>query len=118
VSFDASRFRDIAGYLLDEATFNDREALQRTAVGRLYYAMFLRARQYLRGRGDRAAALHSVVVTLDRIPELRGVAADLDALHALRNRCDYDDSTDLSDDIVHSALRLVRSIEAEMAPHW
>jgi hypothetical protein len=66
----------------------------------------------------RATTLGTVVSGLDAIAELSGVGADLDALHSFRNRCDYDDSNDLNEDVVISALRLVGSIEAEMAQHW
>ena len=116
--FDARRFRDLATYLLNDTTHADREAVERTSVGRFYYAMFLGIRRFLRERGVRASTVGTVVLALDAIPDLAGVSTDLEELHALRNRADYNDTNDFTSERLGEALRLVQRIEAEMAPHW
>ena len=94
MAFDANRFLNVAHYLLDDATLDNREALQRTAVGRLYYTAFFQARTFVQSRGVRAATVGAVVGVLDGLPGMTDIGLMLRQLHAIRNQCDYDDSHD------------------------
>ena len=97
---------------------DDREALGRTAVGRFYYACYLRLRGYQRSQGTRATTVATVVAVLTATPELLGIGLDLETLHALRNQPDYDDSNEFGAEKVALCRRLTNRIEEEMAPHW
>jgi hypothetical protein len=118
VPFEANRFRELATFLLGQTSFDDREALNRTVVGRLYYATYLRLRQYLRSHGTRVATVATVVRALTASPEFLGVGLDLETLHALRNEADYNDSIEFNSSKLELALVLTGRIEGEMAPHW
>ena len=58
---------DVASELLNQTGGNSREAFERSAVGRLYYASFLQARQLLRFQGVRAATVGTVAQALESI---------------------------------------------------
>ena len=75
--FSAERFREVATFLLERASHDDREALERTAVGRLYYASFLRLRQYLRNQGIRATTVGTVVSAMPVIDSISGMPVSI-----------------------------------------
>jgi len=118
VSFQPRDFYDVGLFLLADVYGVEREALDGTAVGRFYYAAFLAIRRHLRAQGVRTSTFGSVILALDAVPALVGLSADLDELHALRNRADYDDTNEFSRARFDHALRLVDRIHGRLALGW
>lgn len=112
--FDPVRFRLVAKYLADEATLGDQEAIDRTVVGRTFYAVFLQARLYLRQRGVRAVTVGAVARALEQIPGASDSGKELLRLHGLRNRCDYDDTNEFPHREALRAVRLATRVESTL----
>ena len=112
-------YLQIAGHLLDLRSGTlDAEALRHSAINRLYYAQFLRARRYLRSRATRAVN-HDAVINALRSEAVTEPASEyLRALLALRNQCDYWDEVDIAVVDVELAWNLVRSLDAAMQGIW
>jgi uncharacterized protein (UPF0332 family) len=113
--FAPVHFLNVASSLLKNAGLEEDEAYERTAVGRLYYAMFLQARSYLRQRGVRAATIGAVAGALEELSGAGSLGNELLRLHAYCNRCDYDDANAFPTDEVQRAVRLARRIESTLA---
>lgn len=95
---DAREFLTIAG----ELARRPDAAAQRTAISRAYYAAFNTGAQFLRSCGFRigkGAAAHGEVyrcLSFSGHTELARAGSDLNDLHSLRNRADYQlDRTDV-----------------------
>jgi uncharacterized protein (UPF0332 family) len=109
------RFLAVATLLLENVGLDDREALDRSAVGRFYYAVYLQARLLLRSRGTMASTLESVARAFQAMPGYEDVGYDLRYLHGYRNRCDYDDTNEFSTIDATRAVLLARRIESRLA---
>lgn len=116
--FDPDGFLNIARQLWAGLPSDEREAVDRTAVGRLYYGAFLKIRRQLRERGIRATTFGSVHRALtSEITTLR-LGRQLEQLHALRNKADYDDTNTFGPAEVARARRLPLVIIFEMGSSW
>ena len=116
--FDPRDFYDVGLFLLPDVPGLEREALDRTAVGRFYYACPLAIRRHQRSQGVRTSTFGSVLLALDASPQLAGLSVDLDELHRLRNRADYDDANEFGHDRFDEALRLAERIQARLSLGW
>lgn len=89
MSLEPTRFLSVAEFVSQDT---DDEARLRTAVGRVYYASFLQAREVLMVRTRTGRAHREVIGSLRK----RDVAAgnQLDKLEELRTLADYDLDTD------------------------
>ena len=114
---DPHSFIDLASELLETRLSSNREAVRRTAVGRIYYGTFLQLRRYLRQAGIRAPTFGAVYGAL--IARGDGdTAGRLAQLHALRNQADYDETNDFTDEDVIRAIRLADLIADGMTGRW
>src|SRR4051812_35864228 len=91
--FDGSEFLALADELLQHGAGD--EAKQRSAIGRAYYAAFLRTRSYLQAKGqnftrDRAHQEVWEFIYSPRIPTRGSISQAGKRLRDLRNRADYD----------------------------
>jgi hypothetical protein len=114
LAFDPSGFITLA-----EELFDGSEAAQRTAISRLYYGYFLKAREYLGLQTIHDSRTHWLVVqrlreNAETIPA--GVA--LEVLRQLQNQSDYDIEENLAADIVHLAQEQASIIQETMAGVW
>ena len=89
-------FFTIANYIKDNSPENCKEAADRTAVSRIYYAAFLYAREALKIWGcciDKSSKTHSQVAEGLKYSTLRPlvkVGEYLERLHDARKKADYD----------------------------
>lgn len=85
MTFDPSEFLRVANELAETV---DDEARLRTAIGRAYYAVFLRARDKV-GLRRHQRHIHGQVIGRLRDTD-RSAADQLDKLETLRGEADYD----------------------------
>lgn len=87
------------------------EASNRTAVGRMYYGVFLSFRDRLGQQTNRQPSVHRLVSeALAQRLETVGARQALDQLRRLRNIADYDTAASISRANVAEARRLVASL--------
>ena len=98
------------------------EAARRTAIGRYYYALFLKSRitlaqsGLLNVRGDDTD--HRAVIAALRLNKRAAAGNALAQLRLLRNRADYDIAFEASSGDVQRARALGREIRRMCEPDW
>ena len=122
MTFDWAEYARLAESLLSSGAVLDqsaREARQRSAVSRAYYAAFILARNRLRDVDQVAIPVaanpHQFVSNAYlRHPDARRgqIGADLRRLRIDRNRCDYDDAVAGLDLLAGRSLRLAAHVLA------
>jgi uncharacterized protein (UPF0332 family) len=110
MSFDWRAYLVLAQALASAELPGGREASLRSATSRAYYAAFATARGKSRERHGgvirKSAAEHGEVATFFALRGETGgeIAAHLTRLRFLRNRVDYDDDLDSSEQIADEAI--------------
>ncbi len=117
MAFKWEEFLELARDLLGKHSGSkySKEALERTAVSRAYYAVFCRTRNYAEKKlGFKATHFpedHGALI--DHLKNLGGkwgvMANKIGDLRGWRNNCDYDDSIANLSDMVKNAIKLAES---------
>ncbi len=101
--------------LLPSKLSSNSEAISRTVVSRVYYAAFIKARNYLPDKEGKQAltksSVHSFVIYQfgsSTDPFRRQIGKDLKKLRDFRNRADYEDNIGNPLLIAQKALKLAR----------
>lgn len=116
MSFNWKKYYKLAEHIKDGITGVDKEACQRSAVSRAYYAAFCKARNYARDREGcqltRTGEDHGLVQKHHRVRQKRHVAVWLGQLYGWRNQCDYDDVVPDLELLCRNAFRNAQKILA------
>jgi uncharacterized protein (UPF0332 family) len=116
MSFDWSAYLVLAQALASAELPGGREASYRSAASRAYYSAFATARRQSRERHGgvirQSAAEHGEVAAFFALRGETGgeIAAHLARLRFLRNRADYDDALDSSEQIAGEAIARARQV--------
>jgi uncharacterized protein (UPF0332 family) len=116
MSFDWSAYLILAQALASGELPGGSEARFRSATSRAYYAAFATARRQSRERHGRmirkSAAEHGEVATFFALRGETGamIAAHLARLRFLRNRADYDDDLEASEQVAGEAIARARQV--------
>ena len=114
MAFDAEGFLTLA-----ESLFGASESEERTAIGRLYYGLFLRARTHAGLAHIKDASVHRLTMMFLRTSPTSAPAAEaLNALRTLRNFCDYEVDENLTLAHVDEAKRHANDVQEIMGGIW
>jgi hypothetical protein len=117
MNFDWKDYLILAHALQQQAaTGLNQEAALRSAISRAYYAAFCHARNYARDRHSLQLRYtgddHFLVKQHFMTRRARGIAAKLDWLRQIRNKCDYEDSVADLAKLLVSALQEAQMVIA------
>ena len=117
MTFDALTFLDVAVGMV-----GGTEAEIRTAIGRAYYAMFLRTRDSLAAQGLKtlrnSGEDHGSVVRTLRQKRRVTAGEQLEKLMSMRRVADYDTSATVSLSDLDLALSLAQDVRRMLTPDW
>jgi len=121
MAFDWREYVTIAGDLPQLQTSSSIEAKQRCAVSRAYYGVYCNTRNYAIQKLNYVSTARQMkwsehkdlrVFLHNRGGNLIKAASDLERLHGLRKRCDYNDTVSRPTIMYTEALKLAKSIMA------
>src|SRR5689334_22275585 len=113
--FDWQEYLSLAASIIAQmSTAYSREAAERSAVSRAYYAAFCHARNYAQQHLNYAPAHsgadHWRIRDHFRRRGMPVIAARLDTMHGWRTQCDYDDSVANISIMAQSAISTARRV--------